>query len=352
MLNNALYYPSIDIADEEWLKTAYLFWDKIFTITPESMVGRAYNNYMTQYLEGEGFLRPISVNPDSPVVKGLVKDVKSFARTEEGMACLNQKLPDDIYSNPYDDARSEFYLHHEKLAFEIQELVGDRIGEDGWARVSNNFANYYMTLLANRIANQQSMSLVTSSSLCDNFSNSVSVKEYRRPFSLAHIGAESIGKCMLTKMIIDGIIINPLTSIEDLRCFKERHIQELRNFRVGLEELSQMDLPSDITLEGIEQMARYIYENKVMTAYQDLKDSLKGAGIHFTMGGVAAIVFTDISTSFNELLKGSAEPVRLAIGAGAILAYKGYQTVKDIQGLKRNNKMSYLLSIDRELGGR
>lgn len=352
MLNNALYYPSIDITDEEWLKTAYLFWDKISTIAPESMVGRAYNNYTTQYLEGEGFLQPISVNPESPVVKGLVKEVKSFAQTAEGIAYLNQKLPDDIYSNPYDDARSEFYLHHEKLPYEIQELVGNRIGADGWARVSANFANYYMTLLANSIANQSSMSLITSSSHCESLSNKVSVNNYCRYFSLAHTRAESIGKCLLTKMVIEGITINPLTSMEDLKIFKKRHMTELRNFRVGLEEMSQMNLPPDITMEGIEQMARYIYVNKVMTAYQDLKDSLRGAGIHFTIGGLAAFAFTEISTCFNELLNGFAAPVRLAIGAGAVLAYQGYQSVIDIQGLKKKHKMSYLLSIEKELSGK
>lgn len=59
--SKALYYPSIDIRDEEWLKTAYLFWDEINTIVPKSLEGRVYNNYTTQYLEGEGYLRPFLV---------------------------------------------------------------------------------------------------------------------------------------------------------------------------------------------------------------------------------------------------------------------------------------------------
>lgn len=32
----ALYYPTIDIEDSEWMKTAILFWDEINTIVPES----------------------------------------------------------------------------------------------------------------------------------------------------------------------------------------------------------------------------------------------------------------------------------------------------------------------------
>ena len=31
----ALYYPTIDISNEEWLKTAILYWDEINTIVPQ-----------------------------------------------------------------------------------------------------------------------------------------------------------------------------------------------------------------------------------------------------------------------------------------------------------------------------
>lgn len=58
------------------------------------------------------------------------------------------------------DERSQFYLHHEKLPFEIQQLIADKLGDDGWARVSDNFANYYMTLLANAIAIMSIVALV------------------------------------------------------------------------------------------------------------------------------------------------------------------------------------------------
>lgn len=33
---NALYYPSIDITNINWLKTAVLFWDSVSIIVPES----------------------------------------------------------------------------------------------------------------------------------------------------------------------------------------------------------------------------------------------------------------------------------------------------------------------------
>ena len=169
MFSKALYYPTIDISDEDWLKTACLFWDGIRTIVPESMADNAYRNNTTMYLAEEGFLEPIVVNAKSKYLRPIAKFVKKYAQTEEGMACLNQRAPEDVYINPYDDERSQFYLHHEKQPFEVQELVADKIGRDGWARVSDNFADFYMTLLANRIASQRSLELLTPSSPLSDF---------------------------------------------------------------------------------------------------------------------------------------------------------------------------------------
>lgn len=157
---------------------------------------------------------------------------------------------------------------------------------------------------------------------------------------------------MLTRLMIDGITIDPRTSMDDLRIFKERHLNELRNFRDGFEELTKMDIPEDITIEGLEQMSKYIYENRFLVAYQDLQKSLKGSGIHYILAGVGGLMFSDVSTTFNDFLKGLETPVRMAIGAGAVLSYSFYKKYKDNQHIKHKHEMSYLLSIEKELGRR
>ena len=353
MFSKALFYPTIDINDEEWLKNAYLFWDGIYTIVPESIAGNAYRNNTSSFLEEEGFLKPIRVHPGMPVVKNMVKIVKKYAKTDEGIAFLQEKAPNDEYRNPYDDTRSEFYLHHEKLPFEIQQMVADRIGDDGWARVSDNFSDFYMTLLANRIASQKSLALLSTEIRHENLSTFMSLDTYPQSFSLAHDKGESLGQCMLTKLIIEGIRIDPLTSIEDLMRFKRNHETELWHFRNGLEEIAKMDLPPDITIEGLEQRVKDIYKGKVITAYKDLQDSLHSFGIrHIVAGSAVTLAFTDISTTFSGLLSGLSIPLQIAIGAGAMLAYKGFKTVSDNREIRRMERMSYLLSIKKELGSR
>ena len=59
----ALYYPSIDIPNSDWLKTAVLFWDSISTMVPES-VSHPYMSNDTEYLADVGFLQPIIINSE------------------------------------------------------------------------------------------------------------------------------------------------------------------------------------------------------------------------------------------------------------------------------------------------
>lgn len=345
-----LYYPTIDIHDEDWLKTAYLFWDSISTIVPNSMVTCAYKNNTTRYLSEVGYIKPIVVNPNSAYLKPLIRIVKNISRTEVGLKFLTQKIPENIEANPYSDERSQFYLHHEKLPLEVQELLSDKIGRDGWVRVSENFADFYMMLLANKIANQKSLETLTPYIPYNEFYTNFNVNNYRQSFSSVNSHAQRIGRCMLTRLIIDGITINPLTSIDDLHSFKEKHYYELMRFRDGFSELAKMELPPDITIEGLQQMAKDIYENKFSTSYLELQKSLKGFGISFLLGGAGTLAFSGISTIFNQLLSGLSGPLQFAIGAGATFAYKCYNTIKDNQRVKNRHKMSYLLSIDREIG--
>lgn len=349
LFSKALFYPTIDIHDEEWLKTAYLFWDEISTIVPQSMADCAYQNNTTQYLEGVGFLKPFVVNPDTSLVKSLIKPVMTYAKTKEGKECLKQSVYQNEYSNPYDDHRSEFYLHHEKLPYEVQSLIADKIGEDGWARVSENFADYYMTLLANEISNNQAKTLLTASSPLARLSTRYGMNHSKQPFYLAgRTKPEVFGQVMLINMVIDGIRINPLTSIEDLHLFKENHLQELKNFRDGFEDLSTAYIPPDISVEGLGQYMQEIYKTRFLGAYDDLKASLRGSKIGF-IESIGALAFTDISTTAMESFTSLPKQVEFAIGAGAFFGLSVLRKVRTNNEIKRKHRMSYLLSIEREL---
>lgn len=215
--------------------------------------------------------------------------------------------------------------------------------------MSENFADYYMTLLANHISKVQSLTLLTASLPLANLSTRYGINHSKQPFGVAgHANNERIGQAILINMVIDGIRINPLTSIEDLHLFKDKHQEELKHFRDGFEDLSNLTIPPDISEEGLGLYMRDIYENRFLRAYNDLKSSLHGSRIGF-VESIGALAFTDISTTAMETLVALPKHVEYAIGAGVYFGLSFLNKVRSNNEIKRKHHMSYLLSIEREL---
>ncbi len=105
----ALYYPTIDIKNENWLKTAVLFWDEINTIVPSSFEN-PYRERATQYLSDEGIINPIAVNPDYEFIEELTSDTIYYLNTNEGFQLLTQQRGG--YTT----------IHHDKLPRDVSRL--------------------------------------------------------------------------------------------------------------------------------------------------------------------------------------------------------------------------------------
>src|SRR5690554_6211974 len=94
----ALYYPTIDIENENWLKTAVLFVDEISTIVPES-IKDPYQNNSTLYLSDIGFLKPIIINPDSPIVRSIEHMTVNHIHTNEANILLKSRYGNGMRLN-------------------------------------------------------------------------------------------------------------------------------------------------------------------------------------------------------------------------------------------------------------
>lgn len=83
----ALFYPTIDIQNENWLKTAILFWDEIFTIVPASY-DNPYQEQATRFLHNEGILKPFFVNPDRDFIEELSDDTLNYLNSKHSGNCI------------------------------------------------------------------------------------------------------------------------------------------------------------------------------------------------------------------------------------------------------------------------
>ena len=104
----ALYYPTIDITNEKWLKTAILYWDEINTIVPSS-INKPYQKRATRYLADEGIIKPLFVNPDMDLIDSLKDDVLKYINSNKGYQVLFQPQKGRA-------------IHSQKVAREISQL--------------------------------------------------------------------------------------------------------------------------------------------------------------------------------------------------------------------------------------
>jgi len=134
--SKALFYPTIEINNENWLKANLLFWDEIHTIVPESFP-RPYANRTTSILSERQILKQELVNPDHYAVRELSDNLLEFLNTEEGYNLIWQGndlhgIHRDKMARIHHDKLSErlFRLHPSKLSHELRYILEDNIDSE------------------------------------------------------------------------------------------------------------------------------------------------------------------------------------------------------------------------------
>lgn len=337
----ALYYPTIDIKDEDWLKNAILFWDEISTIVPES-VNLPYENRTSMVLKDEGILKPYIISANNPDIEKLEGKIKDFAANRDALHYFNHKKT--WGKNPYSDKRAGIYLHREKLPLRVQEMLEkkDLIDSEGWVHVSNNFANYYMTLLATAIAKRKHLCLLTGDSEDYDLSSSYDFSiEGINGFATESI-KKSMGDMVMFRLVVGGFTVNPLTSIDDLLKYKRKRKDELALFRSELGNLtSSVNFQEVESVEELKSVLEAKYQNDVLPALNDVKKTLSDAKVSWMdYLGQYITSFCLSANSFSDIGVG-----RLILGAGATLLPCLVRTFMKRRSIKRRNPYSYLLSL-------
>lgn len=352
--SKALYYPSIDINDEEWLKSAVLFWDEIDTIVPIS-IKDPYKNYCTQYLESEGIIKPILINSSSKYVEGIISDFSKFVNSNAGIQLLNDSISDTKCLN---FMVQKAVLHEDKLSVrlinEIQKIGRFEFDERGFYHLNPQFVSLYMTLLANRISEDKSLALVTNNSLniqlaetirYDNDVSSTFLTKYAREWSSPNI---TLKQGLMTNFVIDNIRISETTPLADIITFRQHHRDELAKFRINLAKLVD-SVDTANSFEALHQNIHTIYTDEFTPAYNDLKKALKSSRIKWVFDNLSKLCIFSMSTTAVPVMLGASMPQAVFLGAGvsAVSSAIAYNIEKSEK--LRKNPYSYLLKVNKEL---
>lgn len=369
----ALFYPWIDIRDEAWLKASLLYWDSVRTIVPES-IEAPYSTETGRALEAAGFLVPLRVHSGMHEIEELADDVLSYLGTAEGAELLIAEhggRRHDIHVEKLSHRLGRLAeMHPEKLPYEIRHMLQDlaapseRGGE--WLRVGDGFANFYMTLLANRLSERVGARLLTSIPAADRLAVTARLdaqlnglvpwgmhgpsrrwREYEA-FGPRRRMPRHLAPGMLASLAIERMAVAADTPIDRLIDFRERHREELALFRAKVDELAA-SVDADLPAEALRQRIADLHANEVAPAIANLKGALSGRRIRWMSDGLLKIAFLSAGSSTMLVAAGLAVPTALLAGAGLSLIVSGTMYNVDKRESLRANPYAYLLSVEREL---
>ncbi len=366
LFSNALYYPTIDIKNDRWLKSAVLFWDSIETIVPQSMMEQPYENSTVRVLHERNIIKPHFVNSFSDDVIGLEDDVQRFICSREGKRLLCDRwfyvskaqhrkgvLSDhqrareaflDEWRGRNKEKYGDFFIHIEKLPQFLQEELRDYVNEDGFVATTPEFLGFYMTLLANNICRRHNLSLLTDKVTANDLSNKI-IKDKTGVEVPVNSDPQNL-QCLLYRIVIDCFLVDPTTTIEKIVRFKEKYRDELCRFRQEVSRLTTVDL-NLTTIESVTKQVREIYENNVIPSINDLKKALDGSCIKWVLNNVTSYMVSGIAPASLKML-GMPLSYSIPVSAGLAIGLTRFMSGQARKEILRNSPYTYLVRVNRE----
>jgi hypothetical protein len=307
-------------------------------------------------------------------IEELTADALTYLNTREGAELLvggaeGGRHHIHLEKLPY-RLRKLAEIHPEKLPYEIRNVLSNlaspsRRGAD-WLEVDDGFALFYMTLLANRLAERVGASLLTPLPPADRLAVAARLdaqlqevvpwglrEPWRRRQEYEALGPRrrlprTLAPGMLAQLAIERFAIAADTPIDRLLEFKESHRDELGQFRAKIEQLTAA-VTEDLPAEALRQRVSDIDVNEVGPAIANLKKALDGRRIRWLSEGLLKVAFLSAGSSTMLVSAGLSIPTALLAGAGLSLIVSGTMYNVDKKESLRSNPYSYLLSIGREL---
>ena len=353
--SSVLYYPTIDVKNEQWLRNAILFWDTIYTIVPVS-IEEPYKSKFSKKLQDEGILQPLIVSPDMEDIEDISAIAEDFITDPSGFDVLMPDIPPMDSNAQIEDMSGEIQkfvelIHYDKLP----NLLRACFDPDGprWIPVHKEFARFYITLLASHLANQRGIGIVTESNTADKLAitvrkgkpSTINEHGFYRPPRRRHIVPMELSMGLLVELVLETIVLPSNISVKEILKFKKDHAEELALFRREMNNLATL-LPTDMPIEALRLQVNDIYISHVTPALKSLKESLKIRSWDTALQGFLKTSFFSVGTT-SLAMAGLPSSVALLAGAGVSLISSGVQVFHKRQELLNNNPYSYLLSLNK-----
>lgn len=330
--HSVLYYPTIEIQSDKWLKTNILLWDHIYRIVPKGYTPKDSLN--TKICIEKNKIRSIVLEKD---------DLTQAANEFEEFIKNLHFIPEGLENNSRDR------LHRNKIddrLYPIIEKYAEYCDPEGFYLLDKGLARGYMFHLANTVATRRNIEIVTDNqdawTAMTFFSENANFSKYFWDSE----NAKYFYTSLIFKDILPANIEN--INIEKIINFVSTHKDERNRFISVLSSIAK-EISKCKSKEHLE-IIREDFKKEILQAKNDYKRSSgfqwKDFSSSFLVVGIPA------GLALYESLKPIDNPFEITSLLPSVLycAVASYlDAQKAIQAHREKPKLSYLVDIEKEI---
>jgi hypothetical protein len=302
MNNYALYYPTIEFTNHQWLWSASLLWDRLYRIVPTGYQPDDPPNVLALMESGE---IGIPLHPDDYAPLIAEEFIARLDSGEWNAAALTLDMPDEYRR-----------LHTDKVDVVLRDMIiahGAGKAQGEWLHVPTDFAAHYMTYLANAVAERNKLQMLSDSAPAwagaTYFKYNGQVEDFPRDEFTQQ----------LATMVVREFLPSDILSIKpkDILSFREKYRAErqrlLTSMQTWAKRLSECD-DDRVAQDLIQDMNK-----DIEASLKDFRGSLSALNVA-GMTGLKSLTFP-VVTKVASLIGGKdLDPSTLLFVAGASVA--------------------------------
>lgn len=338
MMNNyALYYPTIEFTNYEWLWSASLLWDRLYRIVPRGYQPNDPSNVLALMESGEIGL---PIHPDNYTSLIAEEFMNRLDSCEWDAAALDLVMTDDYRR-----------LHMDKVDVVLRNMIiaqGAGTAHGDWLYVPKDFTAHYMTYLANVVAERNHLQM-----LSDSVPAWTGATYFKYSGAVEGFPREEFSQQLVT-LVVREFLPEDILSIKpkDILAFRENHREERQRLLIAMQtwakKLSECD-DDRVVRDLIQDMNK-----EIDVSLKDFRDSLSALSIA-GLTGLKSLTFP-VATKVATLIGGKdLDTTTLLVITGAGVALGLVSGLSDwSQKRKRLTKScdySYLMHMQKRWKG-
>lgn len=300
MKRKILYYPTISIPDNKWIRQAVLYWDEVSSVVPYSEDYRILESLKDTdrgALLDRGIYTPMRPdvlieNFDSDFREQMNEEIieainhSSFRSVQRHENQIIQRQTTNIHINKVKASYSN--IHEDKITSRLFQLLEEKglaryNPESHWIEFERTTANLYMSVLARYLAGVDE--------------NDTTIGTNRPAYNgLNFIKSKNENYKSLIDLNLGNLFPSPKkdVSIETILKFKDKRSDELKRFQLLVSEF-QLNLVKSETKEELLYHSMS-FERAIQGGVKDLMDTLNDERISFSLDTLKTFVNPDSPT--------------------------------------------------------